>query len=100
MTFQDKVARLMHEHEVLVTAKNEPVAGGNGVYTRYKNPILTGAHTPVFWRYDLNEQSNPYLMERIGMNAAFNSGAMKWNGKYILVVRVEGADRKSFFFFF
>ena len=97
MTFQDKVARLMHEHEVLVTAKNEPVAGGNGVYTRYKNPILTGALTPVFWRYDLNEQSNPYLMERIGMNAAFNSGAMKWNGKYILVVRVEGADRKSFF---
>lgn len=97
MTFQDKVARLMHEHEVLITAKNEPVAGGNGVYTRYKNPILTGAHTPVFWRYDLNEQSNPYLMERIGMNAAFNSGAMKWNGKYILVVRVEGADRKSFF---
>ena len=97
MTFQDKVARLMHEHEVLVTAMNEPVAGGNGVYTRYKNPILTGAHTPVFWRYDLNEQSNPYLMERIGMNAAFNSGAMKWNGKYILVVRVEGADRKSFF---
>ena len=97
MTFQDKVARLMHEHEVLVTAKNEPVASGNGVYTRYKNPILTGAHTPVFWRYDLNEQSNPYLMERIGMNAAFNSGAMKWNGKYILVVRVEGADRKSFF---
>lgn len=97
MNFQDKVARLMHEHEVLVTAKNEPVAGGNGVYTRYKNPILTGAHTPVFWRYDLNEQSNPYLMERIGMNAAFNSGAMKWNGKYILVVRVEGADRKSFF---
>lgn len=97
MTFQDKVARLMHEHEVLVTAKNEPVAGGNGVYTRYKNPILTGAHTPVFWRYDLNEQSNPYLMERIGMNAAFNSGAMKWNGKYILVVRVEGSDRKSFF---
>lgn len=97
MTFQDKVARLMHEHEVLVTAKNEPVAGGNGVYTRYMNPILTGAHTPVFWRYDLNEQSNPYLMERIGMNAAFNSGAMKWNGKYILVVRVEGADRKSFF---
>ena len=97
MTFQDKVARLMHEHEVLVTAKNEPVAGGNGVYTRYKNPILTDAHTPVFWRYDLNEQSNPYLMERIGMNAAFNSGAMKWNGKYILVVRVEGADRKSFF---
>lgn len=97
MTFQDKMAKLMHEHEVLVTAKNEPVAGGNGVYTRYKNPILTGAHTPVFWRYDLNEQSNPYLMERIGMNAAFNSGAMKWNGKYILVVRVEGADRKSFF---
>ena len=95
--FQDKVAKLLYDHETFLSIKNEPLEGGNGLYTRYKNPILTGAHTPVFWRYDLNKDSNPYLMERIGMNAAFNSGAMKWNGKYILVVRVEGADRKSFF---
>ena len=95
--FQDKVAKLLCDHETFLSIKHEPVEGGNGLYTRYKNPILTGAHTPVFWRYDLNKDSNPYLMERIGMNAAFNSGAMKWNGKYILVVRVEGADRKSFF---
>ncbi len=95
--FQDKVAKLLCDHETFLSIKNEPLEGGNGLYTRYKNPILTGAHTPVFWRYDLNKDSNPYLMERIGMNAAFNSGAMKWNGKYILVVRVEGADRKSFF---
>lgn len=95
--FQDKVAKFLCDHETFLSIKNEPLEGGNGLYTRYKNPILTGAHTPVFWRYDLNKDSNPYLMERIGMNAAFNSGAMKWNGKYILVVRVEGADRKSFF---
>ena len=95
--FQDKGAKLLCDHETFLSIKNEPLEGGNGLYTRYKNPILTGAHTPVFWRYDLNKDSNPYLMERIGMNAAFNSGAMKWNGKYILVVRVEGADRKSFF---
>jgi len=95
--FQDKVAKLLCDHETFLSIKNEPLEGGNGLYTRYKNPILTGAHTPVFWRYDLNKDSNPYLMERIGMNAAFNSGAMKWNGKYILIVRVEGADRKSFF---
>ena len=67
------------------------------MYTRYKYPVLTAAHTPVFWRYDLDERTNPYLMERIGMNAVLNSGAIKWNGKYLLVARVEGADRKSFF---
>lgn len=70
---------------------------GNGIFTRYKYPVVTAAHTPVFWRYDLDEKSNPYLMERIGMNATMNSGAIKWNGKYLMVVRVEGADRKSFF---
>lgn len=84
-------------HEALITRKNEPVEETNGVYVRYKYPVVTAAHTPVFWRYDLNEKRNPYLMERIGMNATMNSGAIKWNGKYVLVVRVEGADRKSFF---
>ena len=53
------------------------------------NPVVTAAHTPVFWRYDLDEKSNPYLMERIGMNATMNSGAIKWNGKYLMVVRVR-----------
>ena len=95
--FEQKLNDLFARHEELITRKNEPIEEGNGVYTRYKNPVLTAAHTPVFWRYDLNEETNPYLMERIGMNATMNSGAIKWNGKYLLVVRVEGADRKSFF---
>lgn len=96
-TFKDKVTKLLADHEAFLSIKNEPVEGGNGIFTRYKNPVLTGAHTPVIWRYDLDENTNPYLMERIMMNAAFNSGAIKWNGKYILIVRVESADRKSFF---
>ncbi len=95
--FKKKVHKLFAKHEELLTAKNKKLRNGNGVFDRYKNPILTAAHTPVIWRYDLDEQTNPFLMERIGMNATMNSGAMKWNGKYILVVRVEGVDRKSFF---
>ena len=95
--FQKKVNKLIEKHEELLSAKNKKVKNGNGIFDRYENPILTNAHTPVIWRYDLDEQTNPYLMERIGMNATMNSGAIKWNGKYILVVRVEGVDRKSFF---
>lgn len=94
--FDEKVKRLFAQYEELITRKNEPVEKTNGVFTRYKYPVVTAAHTPVFWRYDLDEKTNPYLMERIGMNATMNSGAIKWNGKYLLVVRVEGADRKSF----
>ena len=81
----------------MLSRKNIPLEDGNGIFTRYQHPVLTAAHTPIFWRYDLNEKTNPYLMERIGMNATMNSGAIKWNGKYILMVRVEGSDRKSFF---
>lgn len=95
--FKSQIEQLFARQELLLSAKNEKTEGGNGVYDRYKNPVLTAAHTPVIWRYDLDENTNPYLMERIGMNATMNSGAMKWNGKYILVVRVEGVDRKSFF---
>ena len=95
--FKKKVKKLFVKHEELLSAKNKKVKNGNGVFDRYKNPILTNAHTPIIWRYDLDKQTNPFLMERIGMNATMNSGAMKWNGKYILVVRVEGVDRKSFF---
>jgi len=84
-------------HEKLISRKNEKSLSGNNVYTRYVNPILTADHTPLTWRYDLNSESNPYLMERIGVNATLNAGALKWNGKYVLVVRVEGNDRKSFF---
>ena len=95
--FAEKVQALLDKHEELITRKNIPLEDGNGIYTRYQYPVVTAAHTPVFWRYDLDEETNPYLMERIGVNAVMNSGAMKWQGKYLLMVRVEGADRKSFF---
>ena len=97
MNFQEKVKALRAHHEELLTRKNEPLEWGNGIYEKYKYPILTAEHTPLEWKYDFNEHDNPFLMQRIMMNATLNSGAMKWQGKYILVVRVEGADRKSFF---
>lgn len=93
----ERVKALFDQHNALITRKNEPLIETNGIYQRYKFPVLTGAHAPVFWRYDLDPQTNPHLMERIGVNAAFNSGAMEWNGKIVLAVRVEGVDRKSFF---
>ena len=96
-TFQEKVSALFADHEALITKKNNPLAHSNGIYNRYENPIVTAAHTPVFWRYDLNEKTNPYLMELIGRNAAMNSGAIKWTGTYVSVVRVDGDDRTSFF---
>ena len=96
MNFEERLEWLKAQHEALINRKNEPVEG-NGIYERYKYPILTGDHAPLTWRYDLNMETNPYLMERFGIHATFNSGAIKWNGRYILVVRVEGADRKSFF---
>ncbi|RYJ42083.1 glycosidase [Flavobacterium beibuense] len=88
---------LVKKHQELIERKNTPVEETNGIYSRYKNPVVTAAHTPIEWRYDLNAATNPYGMERIGMNAAFNAGAMKWKGKYVLAVRTEGVDRKSFF---
>lgn len=88
---------LQASHKVLIQQKNEPVLENNGVYTRYKNPIVTAKHIPLHWRYDLNAETNPLGLERIGFNATFNAGAMKWNDNYILCVRVEGNDRKSFF---
>ena len=97
-TFQDRKVALEKEHTTLIGQKNAPQDhAGNGIYERYKNPVVTAAHVPLNWRFDLNEKTNPFLQERIGMNAAFNAGAMKWKGKYILAVRVEGIDRKSFF---
>jgi len=95
--FKSALNQLKATHEELLNRKNEKAANQNGIYNRYVHPIVTAAHSPIEWRYDLNPVSNPYLMERIGVNATLNAGAMKWKGNYILVVRVEGNDRKSFF---
>jgi len=95
--FQNRIAIIRNESEALLTRKNEKCFSTNGVYNRFKYPILTRNHIPIHWRYDLNPETNPYCMERIGFNATFNAGAVKWNGKYLLIVRVEGNDRKSFF---
>ena len=96
MNFDQRLEWLRENHKQLLEKKNVPVEG-NGVFERYQNPILTAAHAPLEWRYDLNRETNPYLMERIGVNAVLNAGAIKWKGKYVVVARVEGADRKSFF---
>lgn len=97
MNFSTRLAALEKAYEELVVKKNSKEPLGNGIYDRYLNPVLTADHAPVFWRYDLNPATNPHLMERFGINAAFNAGAIKWQGKYLLSVRVEGKDRKSFF---
>ena len=95
--FTQSVKNLLNQHEQLLTTKNFAKRIQNGIYTTYENPILTAEHAPIFWRYDLNEKTNPFLMERQGINATFNSGALYLEGKYLLAVRVEGVDRKSFF---
>ena len=95
--FEKAVEALFEAYETLVLKKNKIVDPGNGLYNRYVNPVLTVAHTPIFWRYDLNYETNPYLMERMGINAVFNPGAIEINGKFYLIARVEGVDRKSFF---
>lgn len=85
------------KQEQLLAKKNKKTDFYNGVFDRYENPVLTREHTPLFWRYDLNTETNPYFMERLGINAVMNSGAIQLNGKYYLVARIEGNDRKSFF---
>ena len=97
LQFNEKLGALQQSHQGLLIRKNKILGEGNGVFDRYENTVLTAAHTPLNWRYDLNEETNPYLMERFGINAVFNAGAIKWQEKYLLVARVEGADRKSFF---
>ena len=97
MNYQEKVQVLRQRHEALLQRKNQTVEGGNGIYEKYVYPILTAEHTPLEWRYDFNEKDNPFLMQRIMMNAVLNAGAIKLDGRYLLVCRVEGADRKSFF---
>lgn len=96
MNFEEREILLRKQHEDLIELPNEPIEG-NGVYERYVNPVLTAGHAPLEWRYDFNKERNPYLMERFGIHATFNSGAIKMGDKYLLVARVEAADRKSFF---
>ncbi|HTI12440.1 MAG TPA: glycosidase [Puia sp.] len=95
--FSKRLTKLTEKYGELISRPNETNGIGNGIFDRYKYPVLTAEHAPLFWRYDLNEQSNPFLMERFGINGVFNAGAIKWEDKYVLMARVEGADRKSFF---
>ncbi len=96
-SFEDQLKKLKNRYESVINNLNQPMFESNGVIQRYKFPILTAKHIPIHWRYDLNPETNPLLLERIGINATFNAGAIKMNNKYLLVVRVEAADRKSFF---
>ncbi len=89
--FDKRLETLNAQYESLINQKNEIDPGwNNGLYDRYRYPVLTAAHAPLFWRYDLNPKTNPYLMERMGINAVFNPGAMEFNGKVCLMCRVEG----------
>jgi len=95
--FKEKVSNLLNAHSQTILNKNSKNSSENSLFSRYKYPVLTAKHIPISWRYDLDYKSNPNLLERLGVNAVFNSGAIKMNGKYYLVPRIEGADRKSFF---
>lgn len=97
MNFEEKVKIQTEKYESLIAMKNEKSDFYNGIFDRYKNPVLTRSHVPLFWKYDMNPSTNPFFMERLGVNAVMNSGALYIDGKFYLVARVEGADRKSFF---
>lgn len=95
--FEERLLALKTAHQQLISLGNKKKPLGNGIFDRYEYPILTAGHTPLFWRYDLNESTNPFMMERFGINGVLNAGAIKLNGKYLVVARVEASDRKSFF---
>lgn len=95
--FHERLMSLEKRQETLLGQLNQKLEPGNGVFDRYLYPVLTAQHTPLFWRYDLNQSTNPFLMERFGVNAVLNAGAIKLNKKYLVVARVEATDRKSFF---
>jgi 4-O-beta-D-mannosyl-D-glucose phosphorylase len=97
MNFNKRMEALRGEHSSLLDKKNVPTESDNGIYRRYENPILTAEHIPLEWRYDFDPATNPFLMERIGVGAVMNAGAIRWGDNYVVVARVEGADRKSFF---
>ena len=94
----EKYYDLAAEQEKLITRKNEVDTGFyNGLFERYKYPVLTREHAPIHWRYDVDRETNPFFMERLGINAVMNAGAIELDGRFYLVARVEGNDRKSFF---
>src|SRR5690606_18848961 len=95
-TFEQRIARIRAEHEALLKRPNAKVDHTHSVYDVYDQPVLTAAHAPIEWRFDLNPATNPFCMERLMVNATTNAGAMKWQGKYLVAARVEGSDRKSF----
>lgn len=97
MNFSDRLKKISAQYEALIIKGNSPTDFTNGIFQRFKYPVLTADHVPYNWKYDLNPETNPFLMERIGINAVFNSAAIKYDGKYVLMARVEGNDRKSFF---
>ncbi|MGO8788822.1 MAG: glycosidase [Terriglobia bacterium] len=94
--FKKRLREIEKRHHKLVTRKNRRVSTDNGVFDRYAYPVLTAEHTPLFWRYDFDPKTNPYLMERLGINSTYNAGAVEFKGKIVVVARVEGVDRKSF----
>lgn len=95
--FEKRLEQIKTEHQALLSRPNPVIESGSGVYERYQFPVLSAGHAPIFWEYDLNPDTNPYLMKRFGINSAFNAGAIKLGGKYLVVARVESYDRKSFF---
>ena len=95
--FEKRILQLALDQEALVIKNNHIITTDNGLFNRYQCPVLTAAHIPFNWKYDLNPQTNPFLIERFGINAVLNGGAIKWNNKYIIMARVEGNDLKSFF---
>src|SRR5581483_11602760 len=96
-SFEKALKAKTKDHQALLKRKNVPQKNGNGWYERWKYPVVTAAHAPLFWRYDLNPATNPFLLERLGVNCTFNTGAIELGGVIHLAMRVEGYDRKSFF---
>jgi len=97
MSFENRMQKIKSDQQALFNLKNTPVFQEHGWYERHENPVLTAKHIPLPWRFDLNKNRNPFFLERNAFNAVMNAGAIKWNNKYLLIARVEGADRKSFF---
>jgi 4-O-beta-D-mannosyl-D-glucose phosphorylase len=94
MKFTAQQKKIMDNYEKVISKKNKKTNFYNGIYDKYENPVLTREHIPPFWKYDFNTDTNPYFMERIGVNAVFNSGAIYLDGKYLLVARIEGNGRR------
>lgn len=95
--YKEQYQKELRKYNERITMKNKKTSEYNGIFDRYENPVLTKDHIPLCWRYDLNETTNPYFMERLGINAVFNAGALEYEGKFLLMARIEGYDRKSFF---